>query len=683
MTQSVINDGLQIFHEIQTELLRASEEILVVSAWFTDEELLHALVVKAKQQVKVRVAVAKNNNNEKISFSELEKAGGEVIWVKPKGYGILHDKYCVIDGKVAIHGSYNWTNNAKKNNKESVIKTNHKETIESLVHEFNELTSDVEQQVTSPEKARKSIGFKLIQKLFKKSKIEEHLDTTSSIDQEKEKETFKPKISDIDEIFQSIISAELKKTNREEIKQRAYIQAREVSGDAKVIGKSMDSLYHIFVSDKDENSAKKEHLLHKIDDKVAELTQMEITNTDVKLHSLEVEINATEKDIQLRQTDLKGKKDILKKEIEYLEETRDKEFQESIERENQYIHKANVEFVKPKIKWHELTPLLLIFIGLSIAMFLFYSSSAYIMLYSTEDAIKALENGLTNLNPQVFQAEAIQRAFEKSSIAGIYVLAFVFIPLAIALVAHFTHSKNQENNEQSILKKIGHFCKEWWAYIFVIGLDVFIAIKVTATIAEIKFLSQGIEFNTPFWKDINFYLVFFLGAIPFVFWSLLLQRLIHLGAQRNEQVGSEKMKVEIKYREQKIEQLKADRYALKKQVKNLEIEIKNIEHNILELQQEAIYLPKEHDVKQKQIQEQMSNTIAGIKKKADVYKNDIENDNIQISMTSLKDRVSAFIEGWNEWLHDEFAFSKATGLSEEAMSQVDVWLDTNLKKIEQ
>ncbi len=48
--------------------------------------------------------------------------GGRLyLHTKRGGKGINHEKYCVIDQRYVIFGSYNWTNNAARHNRESVV----------------------------------------------------------------------------------------------------------------------------------------------------------------------------------------------------------------------------------------------------------------------------------------------------------------------------------------------------------------------------------------------------------------------------------------------------------------------------------------------------------------------------------------------------------------------------------
>ncbi|WP_370407619.1 phospholipase D-like domain-containing protein [Tenacibaculum dicentrarchi] len=678
MKQIVINQGTGIFEAIQHEIRNATKEILVVSAWFTDEILLSELTKKAALGLTVKVALSENKDNEKLDFTELIKNGGTVNRVKKKGYGMLHEKYCVIDQKIAFHGSYNWTNNAKKNNTESVIKTDHKYTVNQLITQFKMLNNEKETLLLKNDYTPNLI------KKFLKPKIKEKREEEKEVvlvNQELKEPEAKPEtkvefsfnaVNDIDEMFESIISSEIKKTNRNEIKEMAYSQAQEVSGDSQIITKSMDSLYHLFISDKNENEINKEVLLSKIDNKVLELNQNTNTQKDDKIHSLEIEINTEEKNLNFQKTALEGKIEAKESKKKNVLEQIIPDFKAKITKEKDIISSLDIQFVKPSFKWHEFIPLMLFFAGLSFAMILFYSSSAYIMLYSYEDAMLLLKNGIP-VNPKVFEENAISKSFQKSSVAGLYIIFFVFIPFTIAYVAH-SSSPNTSNTQKWLKKGISYFV--------VILIDMFIAIKVTSTINEIKFLSTGVSSDHSVFLDINFWLVFFLGAIPFFFLAEIMTNLIHFFSERNQQTGKEKMLVQKEISNTKINSLNVDILNENKIVTDLEIETTTINNDISQLEQKLISLPKELDLKKRHINEYANNKIAELKNKADVYKNDIENDNVKISMTSLKDRVSAFIEGWNEWLHDEYSISKATKKSEEAIKESDLWIEQNTKKIE-
>ena len=66
------------------------------------------------------------------------------------GKKIMHNKFCIIDFKKVIHGSYNWTNNAKYNN-ESITITESRELAEEFAEQFIKLKVNIK----NPEKNSK------------------------------------------------------------------------------------------------------------------------------------------------------------------------------------------------------------------------------------------------------------------------------------------------------------------------------------------------------------------------------------------------------------------------------------------------------------------------------------------------------------------------------------------------
>lgn len=105
-------------------------------AWFTNDELFDILLDRANHGVQVSVILPEHADNEKLDFEILDRSpNAEVIKIKNVGYGMMHQKFCVIDRKVAIKGSYNWSKNAK-NNHENVIVTNFSKTVEEFVRTF-------------------------------------------------------------------------------------------------------------------------------------------------------------------------------------------------------------------------------------------------------------------------------------------------------------------------------------------------------------------------------------------------------------------------------------------------------------------------------------------------------------------------------------------------------------------
>ncbi len=127
------------FEDIQKQIIEqiklAKFTIWVAVAWFTDKELMRELYNKSKEGLNIRLIVIEDEINRKYGF-EFETYF-ETKRVKPDGIyeNIMHHKFCIIDFKVVLHGSYNWTNKARWN-KETISIDTGREIAEKFANEF-------------------------------------------------------------------------------------------------------------------------------------------------------------------------------------------------------------------------------------------------------------------------------------------------------------------------------------------------------------------------------------------------------------------------------------------------------------------------------------------------------------------------------------------------------------------
>ena len=128
-----------IRQEILNEIETATESIIVAVYWFTNEELFLKLLSKVENRVKVELIIHNdyiNNRDTGLDFQKFIDNGGNFYFSST--YNPMHNKFCVIDNKTLINGSYNWTYYAEDRNRENIlILKDEAETIESFVSEFN------------------------------------------------------------------------------------------------------------------------------------------------------------------------------------------------------------------------------------------------------------------------------------------------------------------------------------------------------------------------------------------------------------------------------------------------------------------------------------------------------------------------------------------------------------------
>ena len=132
------------FQEIKRQIIECIREakftIWIAVAWFTDKDIGNELRIKHQSAVNVRVIVNDDETTEKHGL-KFDTRGIEYTRVAPNsrwGKKLMHNKFCIIDLRKVIHGSYNWTSNAQYNN-ESITITENRELAEAFSSQFIEL----------------------------------------------------------------------------------------------------------------------------------------------------------------------------------------------------------------------------------------------------------------------------------------------------------------------------------------------------------------------------------------------------------------------------------------------------------------------------------------------------------------------------------------------------------------
>ncbi len=115
---------------IVREITQARSEILVAVYAFTNDELAWALAKAQQRGVKVQVVLDQEfdagNESSKKRFLEqhgisVRHASGLNTGNRERGAGLMHQKFAVIDRKVVLTGSYNWTVSADNVNDENLL----------------------------------------------------------------------------------------------------------------------------------------------------------------------------------------------------------------------------------------------------------------------------------------------------------------------------------------------------------------------------------------------------------------------------------------------------------------------------------------------------------------------------------------------------------------------------------
>ena len=105
---------------IVRELDNAKESVLVQAYEFTSAPIAKALMEAHKRGVKVQVILDKSQWTEKYSSATFFQNMGIPTFVD-EIHGLAHNKVMVVDGRIVITGSFNFTKAAEESNAENLL----------------------------------------------------------------------------------------------------------------------------------------------------------------------------------------------------------------------------------------------------------------------------------------------------------------------------------------------------------------------------------------------------------------------------------------------------------------------------------------------------------------------------------------------------------------------------------
>ncbi|WP_445457645.1 phospholipase D-like domain-containing protein [Flavobacterium sp. HNIBRBA15423] len=142
---------MQLFTNIQDELIaqinEAKDSLKIAVTWFTNHDLFNAIIKKIDNpEFKVSLIVLNdriNNKREGVNFQELINKKGCFYYSGTQN--MVHHKFCIIDDKTVITGSYNWTYYAENRNWENIVVLNDSEIVKAYIEEFEKVIQSHEQ----------------------------------------------------------------------------------------------------------------------------------------------------------------------------------------------------------------------------------------------------------------------------------------------------------------------------------------------------------------------------------------------------------------------------------------------------------------------------------------------------------------------------------------------------------
>ena len=130
------------FEDIQKQILEEIESakytIWIAMAWFTNPVIYSALLKKRTAGLCIEIILDDNDKNHRAPVATEGKF--PIYWVAINSLyaNLMHDKFCIIDFKTVLHGTFNWTK-AANYNKETMSIDNNRATAETFADEYIKL----------------------------------------------------------------------------------------------------------------------------------------------------------------------------------------------------------------------------------------------------------------------------------------------------------------------------------------------------------------------------------------------------------------------------------------------------------------------------------------------------------------------------------------------------------------
>lgn len=620
-----LTDGYEILTQIRKELTQARSTIDIAMAWFTNEELLAGVTDAVDRGIRVRLVLAKNDYNSSHRIAAIKEKGAEVVYLKGEGYGIMHHKFCLIDSRRAITGSFNWTKNAVNNSSENAIFTSDKEIVKPLIEEFNKLLGkDTENKI-------------------------------ATVNGEESSDVF---ISKLDSITATLIED----YDHASIETVGYQKSKESTGASNQLKFMFEDLLTDFKANVFRNKAFRDQTLVKVDN----LWEEKKKDLDVFYSEEERILNESYQhkieDARTAITQLEEESQIVKKSREEANFRREKLL---IDKENLELEQKDITIdINPK-PFNSLPNYLLILglVAFWIYLYLFYTSAIYILQFGRIEVERAIAAGV-EIRMEFFDPNAFSKIMRKGFVELLFAVFVVHIPIGLSL------------SKLYVKEKIGSFVLGW--LIAVVIVDFFVALSINEVLHYVKVQTTGEQLVWT-WYDafgsLDFYKVFIFGAIPLVMFKLIAERLrLAYFESKIEYVNSEvaKSAKKLKHRISSIDHKIND---IDLEISGFNNKVGGIIEKIADLKSQIGIFNEQLEIQKSHVKEQFKQDIDYYKTVYTNYRNNIEKGSANILRSAMESRISSAISGWNRFLNEHFATRVIEVRTVEVQNEKRIWLE--------
>lgn len=509
----ILTNGSEIKQRIISEIQKANQNIFLAMAWFTDRDIASEIINARKRNIYVDIILSSNVQNETVKQMFREANVSIHAFETGDERGMMHHKFCLIDNKISINGSYNYSYNASNNNVENIQVSDDKNTYRQLLAEFERLKYNIDNQIdvninTQISMEQANIKIQEIQPVNNPESFSQQLSNLIYATANINTDIYRK--NGYDDSNKSAGSIEIFKTNYGGIKDqiKTYATDDSLSSKKNVIIQNINSA---FETKKDELEIDKQNDLKAVK-----------SNHEIELRQLNSKITEIKHEISILESGntSTGEKGLL-------------QLNNSIEKNKIDRNSLESSFI---IKNFWIPGTFFKVTGLCVLVFylsMFFASAMYKVFFEGNIIRNSLQAGVTPELPQIVDANAILKIFgTQGALFGIMALFFFLIPVLLSNLK-LIGSKNELVNKLS-----------FWVGVLV--FDVVVSIMVAMNSDEIKNLLIGQQSHLKIWQVPShgeFWLIFVFGMLPLVITHFLIESIVsaYQNSQR-ESVDAEKNK---------------------------------------------------------------------------------------------------------------------------------------------
>lgn len=557
-----ITNGTEIKRRIISEINTAKQCIYVAMAYFTDRDIAMAIVEAKNRNVTVDIILSSNAQNESVKLMLKGAAISVHAFEIGDARGIMHHKFSLIDNRISINGSYNYSLNASTNNVENITVSDDLTTYSQMQSEFERLKYNIDNHIAVNETAP-------IPRL--ETKISE-VQPTNIID------VFFKRLHDLVYSAAQIDTAKYR--------QQGYDNSTESKGSIDIFRTEHGNIKErIRTYATDEGLGNMKNILTSNVSIAYESTK---TNLETEKHD---KISIEKRSNELEKKQVTDKISEIKQEKSILESGNQNTGEKGLLQINKEIEKNKLErktleqsFVVKKF-WNFGTILSTSFLViLAFYLSFFFASAVYKVLFEYNVIRTSLEAGINPGLPEIFDANAIVKIFrQKGTFFGFVGVIFFAFPVALSNIKLFG-SKNKWTN----------------GLLFWVGLlifDVVVAAMIAKNTDEIKSLLVGKESQLELWEVVKhgeFWMIFMFGMIPLIITHYVINQLYNAYKNSKRDLVDAEKNRKLQFLDEEMIDLNSEKDSLTNKAKvkeelihqqttrvlNLETEINNRQNQI-------------------------------------------------------------------------------------------------------